>query len=150
MRVVERMIEELNRTWNGDAWYGPSLQPSLDGVTEEQARAHPIANGHSILELVVHAAYWMDMTARRITETPPVEKDWRDVAATSWKAARAELERAYIALLDRVARMSDDDMNRVVSRKNYTTWVMLLGVIEHNAYHAGQIALVKKMTTSDR
>jgi len=150
MRLVERMIEELNRTWNGDAWYGPSLRPLLDGITEEQARAHPIANAHSILELVVHAAYWMDMTTRRITETPSTEKDWRDVAPTSWKAALAELERAYIALLDRVARMSDDDMNRVVSKKNYTIWVMLLGVIEHNVYHAGQIALVKKMLTADR
>src|SRR4029079_8635239 len=120
MRLVERMIEELNRTWNGDAWYGPSLRPLLDGITEEEARAHPIAGAHSILELVVHAAYWMDMTVRRITRTPSSEKDWRDVSATSWKAAVAELERAYTALLDRVARMSDYDMDIVVSKKNYT------------------------------
>lgn len=145
MRLVERMIEELNRTWNGDAWYGPSLRPLVDGITEEEARAHPVAGAHSILEVVVHAAYWMDMTNRRITGTPPAEKDWRDVKATSWKAAVAELERSYTALLDRVARMSDDDMNRVVSKKNYTNFVMLLGVIEHNVYHAGQIALLKKL-----
>jgi len=144
------MIEELNRTWNGDAWYGPSVRPLLDGITEEQARAHPIANAHSILELVLHSAFWMEMTARRLegfTGEATAQQDWRDVAKTTWAAAVKELERAYAALLDRVARMSDEQMNQTVGKKGHTAYTVLIGVIEHNVYHAGQIAALKKSLT---
>ena len=146
MRLVERTIEELNRSWNGDPWYGPSLRPLLDGISEEQARAHPVRNAHSILELVAHVAYWMDMTVKRLegfTGEAPPEHDWRDVAKLSWPQAVKELESRYAALLDRVARLNDEIMNRI-ARKNLTTYAMLTGLIEHNVYHAGQIALLKK------
>ena len=147
MRLVERMIEELNRMWNGEPWYGPSLRPLLDGVTEEQARAHPVKNGHSILEVVVHAAFWMKMTTRRLqghAAEATAEQDWGNVAKTSWADALRELEKAYAALLDRVARLNDDAMNSIVPNKKYTVYTLLTGVIEHNVYHAGQIAMLKK------
>jgi uncharacterized damage-inducible protein DinB len=147
MRLVERMIEELNRMWNGDAWYGPSVRPMLEGITEEQARANPVADGHSILELVVHSALWMHITTRRLegyVAEATTEQDWRDVRKTSWSDALADLERAYAALLDRVARLNDDAMNSIVPNKEYTVYTLLTGVIEHTVYHAGQIAMLKK------
>ena len=146
MRLVERMIEELNRSWNGNAWYGPSMRPLLDGITDEQARAHPIANAHSILELVAHASFWMHMTKRRLegdTAKAPPEQDFRDVTKLSWKDAVAELERNYAALLDRVARMNDDAM-AAIAQKNFTGFALLTGCIEHNVYHTAQIAILKK------
>ena len=146
MRLVERTIEEPNRSWNGDPWYGPSLRPLLDGVTEEQARKRPVKDAHSILELVAHAAFWMDMTVKRLegfTGEATREKDWRDVAKLSWRDALAELESRYTALLDRVARLNDDKMNEI-ARKNFTVYALINGLIQHNVYHAGQIALLRK------
>jgi uncharacterized damage-inducible protein DinB len=146
MRLVERTIEELNRSWNGNPWYGPALRPLLDGVTEEQARQHPVKNAHSILELVAHAAYWMDMTVKRIegfTGEASDEHDWRDIAKLSWRDAVVELESRYIALLDRVARLNDEKMN-AITQKHFTVYSLVNGLIQHNVYHAGQIALLKK------
>jgi len=146
MRLVERTIEELNRSWNGNPWYGPSLRPMLDGITEEQARAHPLKNAHSILELVAHSAFWMEMTVKRLegfTGEATKEQDWRDVSKLSWREALADLEKRYTALLDRLARLNDEQMN-APARKHMTVYAVLIGVIEHNVYHAGQIALLKK------
>jgi len=146
MRLVERTIEELNRSWNGNPWYGPSLRPMLDGITEEQARSHPVKNAHSILELVAHAAFWMDMTVKRLegfTGEATDDQDWRDVSKLSWREALADLESRYTALLDRLARLNDEQMNKP-ARKHMTVYAVLVGVIEHNVYHAGQIALLKK------
>jgi uncharacterized damage-inducible protein DinB len=147
MRLVEGMIEELNRTWNGEAWYGPSLRPLLEGITEERAKAHPIPNAHSILEVVIHSAFWMATTVRQLDGFAgpiPPEQDWRNVRTTSWTEAIAELERGYAALLDRVARMSDEEMKRMLANRKYTAYTLLRGITEHNIYHAGQLAMLKK------
>ena len=152
MRLVERTIEELNRSWNGNPWYGPALRPLLDDVTEEQARAHPVKSAHSILELVAHSAFWMDMTVKRLegfTGEATAEQDWREVAKLSWRDAVAELESRYAALLDRVARLSDEKMN-AITRKHFTVYSLINGLIQHNVYHAGQIALLKRALGVER
>ena len=43
-----------------------------------------------------------------------------------------------------MARLDDDAMNSIVPNKKYTVYTLLTGVIEHNVYHAGQIALLKR------
>ncbi|HKI45763.1 MAG TPA: DinB family protein [Balneolales bacterium] len=50
--------EELLRLVNGDAWHGPSLRELLDGLSVEQALAHPLKGRHSIWEIVNHITVW--------------------------------------------------------------------------------------------
>ena len=75
---------------------------------------------------------------------PAAEEDWRDVTPLPWADAVAALETAESRLADAVARLSVDDLDRIVAGRDYTTYVMLHGVIQHNLYHAGQIAILKK------
>ena len=151
MRAIERIIDQLNSGFGGavggHAWHGPALRTLLDGVTQEQATAHPIAGAHSILELVVHVGTWMDVAARRL-RGEPVESatvdDWSDVTKTSFPAAVEELERAESRLLDAVARLTPEDLDRKVPGKKHPKYAEVHGVLQHNIYHAGQIALLKK------
>ena len=147
MRETERLLDQLNRAFGGKAWHGPALRNLLDGVTEGQAKDHPIAGAHSILELVVHVGTWMDVVAHRLggkavdSTTVP---DWSDVTQASWAAATQELERAESRLCDAVARLSSDDLEKNVPGKKYAMQMEILGVLQHNVYHAGQIALLTK------
>ena len=150
MRAIERILDQLNRTWGGPSWTGVDIRPLLDGVTDEQARAHPLPGVHSILELVAHMSVWMDVVAIRLTGTAKeltAEEDWRDVSQLQWADAVAEMENAESRLSDAVARLSVDDLDRIVAGRDYTTYVMVHGVIQHNLYHAGQIAILKKVST---
>jgi uncharacterized damage-inducible protein DinB len=148
MRPTERLLDQLNRAFGGEAWHGPALRNLLDGVTEEQARKRPIANGHSILELVVHVGTWIDVVARRVggsvVESSTVQ-DWSDVTKTSWSRAVEELERAESRLSDAVARLSTEDLEKPVpGGGRRSIYSEILGVLQHNVYHAGQISLLKK------
>lgn len=139
MRTTERLLDELNRAFGGEAWFGPPLRNALDGVTEEQANQRPIAGAHSILELVVHVRRWIDVVAHRVATSDLVfttKEDWSDVSKTSWRAALEELEHAESRLVDAVARLSEEQVQKVYNE--------VLGVIEHNVYHAGQIVLLKR------
>src|SRR5258706_4925927 len=151
MREIERILDQLNRAWGGPSWTGVDIRPSLDGITDAQARAHPLPDVHSIIELVAHMSVWMDIVALRLTgkaKEPTTEEDWRDVTQLRWEDSIAEMENAESRLSDAVARLSVDDLDKVVAGRDYTMYVMLHAVIQHNLYHAGQIAVLKKVSVN--
>jgi len=147
MRAIERILDQLNAAYGGVAWHGPALRQLLEDVGEEAARAKPVAGAHSIFEIVTHVRAWMDVTSERLAGTPrelTTEEDWSDVTRTSWPAALEELDHAQSRVCDAVARLSADDLDRKVAGKPYSVYVLVHGLIQHNLYHAGQIALLKK------
>jgi uncharacterized damage-inducible protein DinB len=147
MRPTERLLDQLNRAYGGEAWHGPALRNLLDGVTEAQAKARPIRNGHSILELVVHIETWIDVVTRRVSgqvvDANSVP-DWADVTKTTWKGAVEGLERAESRLSDAVARLSSEDLDKPVPGEKRSIYSEIMGALQHNVYHAGQIAILKK------
>lgn len=147
MRLTEMLLEQLNRAWGGEAWHGPPLRDLLEGVTEDQAKKKPIRGAHSILEIVVHAGTWMDVVARRIAGSEvelTTEEDWSDISRTTFAGAVEELEHAQSRLVDAVARLSTERLAEKVPGKRHNIHGEILGVIQHNVYHAGQIAMLKK------
>jgi uncharacterized damage-inducible protein DinB len=147
MRPTERLLEHLNRAWGGEAWHGPALRDLLEGVTEEQARKHAIGGAHSIIELAAHIGTWMDAVAHRISKTDEVlttVEDWSDTAKMSWPAVIEELEHAQSRLVDAVARMSTEQLEKRVPGKKHSIYDDIIGVIQHNVYHAGQIAVLRR------
>ena len=147
MRPTERLLDQLNRAFGGEAWHGPALRNLLDGVTETRAKSKPIRDGHSILELVVHVGTWIDVVGRRVAgnvvDGNSVE-DWADVTKTTWPNAIQDLERAQSRLVDAVARLSTDDLEKNVPGEKRPLYGEIMGVLQHTVYHAGQIAILKK------
>jgi len=151
MRAIERILDQLNRAWGGPSWTGVDIRTLLEDVTDEQAHAHPLPNVHSIIELVAHMTVWMNIVAVRLAgdaKEPTPEEDSRDVTQLPWSKAIEEMENAVSGLSDRVARLSVDDLDKIVAGRDYTTYVMVHGVIQHSLYHAGQIAVLKKLSLS--
>src|SRR5207247_9236068 len=66
----------IRGTFEGDAWYGESVQVILQGVTSEQAFAHPIANAHSIWELVLHVSAWAQAAVEALKGVPIPRGPW--------------------------------------------------------------------------
>ena len=68
---VERIRDQFRRAFDGEAWHGPSVLQLLNGITAEQAAAHPIPGAHSIWELVLHVAAWRGAVAARLGGKSP-------------------------------------------------------------------------------
>jgi len=147
---VAGLADELDRTFRGDAWHGPSLRAVLVDVDATSAAARPITPAHTIWELTLHAAVWMDVVRRRlqgeIVEPTDLE-DWPPTGETSeqhWRDALYALDSAADRLLGAVRVLSPADLDRITPGKSHDNRLMLLGVIEHNLYHAGQIAVLRR------
>ncbi len=158
MPETKRIADQLKRAYEGQAWHGPSLLEALSGVTATQASAQPIPNAHSIWQLVLHIAGWMDAVRERIANGPvalPADGDWPDIVDTSeagWHVTLALLAQKQQALLDALAHLTDEQLKRrlgtehePLSASGYSAYYNLHGVIQHNLYHVGQIVLLKKL-----
>ncbi len=159
MSETERIAQQLERSWAGDAWHGPSLKELTDGLTAKQAAAHHIDEAHSIWELVLHCRGWLREVERRLHGTDPAEPeggDWPSVGKVveeRWAAARADLGVAVAGLAHSIrafdeARLADrvGQQRDAALGTGSTYYVMLHGAVQHNLYHAGQIALLRKFT----
>lgn len=154
MTEVDRVVGQLDRAFSGDAWHGPSVMRLLDGVTAAEAIARPIAGAHTIWELVRHIAAWKQEVTRRldglVARNLPAEEDFppdADHDEASWRAALDALAASHRSLRERVALVADERLGDDAGGDGSSSWTIyetVHGVVQHDLYHAGQIALLRK------
>ncbi|HEV8428382.1 MAG TPA: DinB family protein [Pyrinomonadaceae bacterium] len=151
---VDRIRDQFRRAFDGEAWHGPAVLALLNGVTAQQAAAHPIPGAHSIWELTQHIEVWERTCLRRLNGDPARisdEEDWRplnDTSEASWESTKQQLIKTHRELLDAIANLDESRLNDPIitnSIASYSTvYVTLHGGVQHDLYHAGQIAILKK------
>jgi uncharacterized damage-inducible protein DinB len=151
MFEISFLANQLKRSFDGEAWHGPALMEILEGIDTKAAAAHPIANAHSIWELVLHLAMWERVIIHRITKKealmPSDEENFPSVqqpTEQAWHEAIKTLRVIHSDLMQLVSGMQESRLNEPVPGKDYDLRFMLTGAVQHAAYHGGQIALLKK------
>jgi uncharacterized damage-inducible protein DinB len=154
---IERLIDELERAMCGDAWHGDSAVTILQRIPFSVANARPSAKAHSIGEIVRHMTAWTNEVRRRMNGVPaavPKEGDWPKTSgrtAPAWADEIDALIGAHNALIQDLHKLTDEQLleptrdprNRATGA-GVTRYVLLHGLAQHHAYHAGQIALLSK------
>lgn len=148
---ISRIADQLKRAFEGDAWHGPAVLEVLEGVSARAAASKPVAGAHSIWELVLHIAAWDGAIRRRMKgqalqlspeqDFPPV----KDTSDAAWRSAVDSLKQNHTELIAALVAMPDYRLTATVPGKDYDFYHMLHGAVQHELYHAGQIALLKKV-----
>lgn len=157
MSLTAHLVDELTRSHNRHPWHGSSRKELLQGVSAAAAASRPVPAAHSIWELVLHMTSWTREVSRRLHGAAPAEPadgDWPAVGRTSttrWVAALVDLDQAHAALLAIVAALPPERLRARVGEEGDPALgtgtsfaLMIAGIAEHDAYHCGQIALLKK------
>lgn len=146
------IADQLRRAFDGNAWHGPALRELLEDVNATMAAARPLPTIHSIWELVLHVAVWDGAASRRLRGEkyqPTGLANFPLVPMFSteraWRKAVADAKRTHDALVKTVAALPDSRLRDRVPGKRYDFLHMLHGVVQHELYHTGQIAILKKM-----
>ena len=155
---VSRLIDQLERANDGDAWHGDPVLDVIARASFAQADRTPEGASHSIRDIVRHMAAWTGEVHRRMNGAPaaaPAEGDWPKARGTGEKAFRAEiaaLKAAHDALVADLRKLTDEQLfeptkdprNRRTGQ-GVTRYVLLHGLVQHHAYHSGQIAILAKL-----
>lgn len=151
------LLDTLLRSFDGGAWHGPAVFEAIEGVTEKQAAWRPPGDAHSIWELTLHVAGWANEVAQRLEggeAGEPVEGDWPP-ATGKWDDAIAKLREARTRLVTVTEKLSEADLEKQIGTVHnqelatgFSYAATIEGIAQHNAYHGGQISLLKKMSNS--
>lgn len=155
----DRLVDALARAHDGAPWHGPSRAEILRDVTAAEAAWRPAAGAHSIWEIVLHMRSWTREVLRRAAGGIPGEPedgDWPAVPTpaddAAWRTTLESLEASHAALRAFVESM--DDATRAARVKDrpwdppgqaITQRAMIRSLAEHDVYHSGQLAMLKRL-----
>jgi hypothetical protein len=154
---LDALRQDLHEVYDGDPWHGSSITAVLDGVNADMAARRSIPGAHTIWELVLHMTTWTREVASRVrgadAKSPP--EDWPAPrfggGEVPWVAVRRDLAAAQEDLESAVAALKPADLTRWVGDQRdpslgagLPVGSVIRGLLQHHAYHEGQISLLKR------
>lgn len=150
---IRQYIQRLEQTLQGEPWYGKSMYKLLGEVPEEIAFVQPGGRSHSAVEILYHMLTWAEFTLNRVQKKPIddldafEQLDWRVIepAQHGWEEGMAALTATHQELIATLETADDSLLDEKVDYREYDFRTLLEGLLTHNIYHVGQIAVVHKL-----
>ncbi|MEX2110797.1 MAG: DinB family protein [Gemmatimonadaceae bacterium] len=159
---LEALRHDLNQLYDGSPWHGSSIKTVLEGIDADTAALRSIPHAHTIWELALHITSWTREVASRVAggdAKDPV--DWPEPqfrgGSAAWEVAKRDLAAAHTELEKEVARLEPDDLLRWVGDQRdpalgtgLPVGTVIRGLLQHDTYHQGQIAILRKAAETRR
>lgn len=149
---IKAFIKQLQQLYYGGNWLDEDIEKKLKHVNEENAFVKPEGYIHSIAEVTSHILEWrkelierlaVGRHARLTMESPNNWLPNDTLKKQGWAYLKDGLEKSQLELIALLEKKDDDFLaNKWVGDDTYE-W-LLIGLIEHDAYHLGQIGLIYK------
>jgi uncharacterized damage-inducible protein DinB len=159
----DALRQDLRSVYNGDPWHGSSITDALKGVDAKTAAVRSIPRGHTIWELVLHMTGWTREVASRLRGSAPKSpaQDWPSPESgggeAAWRRAQDDLAAAQKDLESALDDLNPEDLVHWIADARdpaagtgVTVGTLIRGLLQHHAYHEGQIALLKKAVDTFR
>jgi uncharacterized damage-inducible protein DinB len=153
MTPKEIILEQMASCRNRKNWFVP-LSDALAGLNYRQASSHDKKAEHSVWQLVNHLIFWNERWLLRLRgEVPPeMEIDNSETFSNEepseklWEQDKSKLDKILADCEYRLKEMTDEVLDREAYAGYGSTWYeMFTQFTVHNAYHIGQIVLVRKI-----
>jgi uncharacterized damage-inducible protein DinB len=150
---INRLIREMKSIYSGSPWHGDCIKKILTNIAFETAFNRPVANAHSIAELLSHIIAWRELHNKRLhgNDLFSVKQqesfDWRKtdpIPEKAWPKLLHALDMNQQQMITALEQADDHLLDQKVVKRNYTFRKLIRGIIQHDIYHTGQIALLKK------
>ncbi len=140
---IQEIIFHLRNVLNGRPWYGKSIVEIVSRVKREDER---------IRQLLGHMLAWRAFTLGKVNGRPfeieiGSEKDWPSGNLPLVAEALDALKLNTEILVAQICAKDDEWLRGKVEGTEYNFQFLLEGLIQHDIYHLGQIAILQKMTT---
>lgn len=150
---MQYIITTLKSTLEGDPWYGRSVMSLLEEIDPAMAYQKPGKDAHSLADLLYHMITWAEFTLKRLEGDKEKDDkyfgavDWRNIdpAVHSWKAGIQEFAALNGQIIAILQTKDDSLLKEIVDYRQYDFRFLLNGYIQHNIYHIGQVAYLKKL-----
>lgn len=155
--MIENVKTLLNNAFHGGAWHGPSVLELTKGLSLKEA-GFKTGTVHTIAELIYHITSWRIFTVKKIQGDAEFNVDgekanWGNMGKLDQfelETLMMELTLTHDELMTELEKKDDDFLNEIVPGAEYTFFTLLTGQIQHDLYHAGQMAVLKKLAAKSK
>ena len=146
---INRILKLFTDLQHGDCWVGTNYKEALHGVSAEIAAKKLPGYANNIWQLVAHITYWRTRVVNRLTgsDNPPPFQDFLlpiELNDVEWRQTMHDFESAYHLLRNAIHYFKDENLDKPSPKEGQTFYQVILGCLQHDAYHLGQIILLKK------
>jgi uncharacterized damage-inducible protein DinB len=134
------LLDQLKSTHNKNGWF-VSVNNAIDGVTAEQAAWKDKAN-HSVGQLTHHIVFWNERILLEMSGQKPAEfsgkndETFDSFDKKTWPDLVKRLDAVMISLEKLVQDADEEKLKKIAPT--------IANISAHNAYHTGQIVVVRK------
>ena len=139
------LLDQLRTTHNEKDWFVP-IDVAVEGVTAEQASWKDSSGNHSVGQLTNHLLFWNRRELAKFKGEPEEkysgnnDETFNNFDSKKWQDTVKQLDQV-MSELEKLVETADD--------KKLQAWASEIARIgTHNAYHVGQIILVRRLQGS--
>jgi len=150
MSEIKRVSRLLSELYDGSPWIDVNLVDSLSSITAKQAASHIRPGMNSIWEITNHLIKWRENVLERLNGKvikSPAHNYFLPVKNQSdkaWTDTLRKLAASQEKWMLRMKTIKSSDFKTIYPVNRLTYYEHIQGIIQHDAYHLGQINLLKK------
>ena len=150
--LKEHLLAEFNSCYNHNGWF-VAVRNVIDGINADEALWKPDTEINSIWQTLEHLTFYNHAYIERFKGndyTYPTDNNDETFSAgmtdADWQAAISKFDATMREFHDLIKAADESKFSQPVSAANNASWAQLISKINtHNAYHGGQILLLRKL-----
>ena len=150
MKENELIIKLFEDLFDGSPWIDVTIMGTIKGISSKNASKKISVNQNSIWEIVNHLISWRLNVLQRvqgkviITPGNNYFEPITDSSPSAWERTLKELQDSQTQWLEFLKQLTPDTFSKVYPNNKMTYYEHIHGIIQHDAYHLGQITLLAK------
>ncbi len=150
MKELQRIRQLIEDHYNGNPWLDVTITHTLSRISAGQAAAKT-GDHNSIWQIVNHMIAWRLANLERMQgkKSPAPENNFiepvSDTSAKAWQQTLQKFETSQKQLLQFLDSADGDWFDNIYIPNGHSYYEHLQGILQHDAYHLGQIVLLAKL-----
>lgn len=151
MKEAKRIIQLFEDLYHGDPWIDVTILETLKNISAKQAIKKIAPGRNSIWQMVNHITSWRENVLLRvqgneiITPSNNYFMEITDTSENAWKKSMKRLENSQHQWITFLKTFDESDFDKIYPNNKMSYYKHIHGILQHDAYHLGQIVLLSKL-----
>jgi uncharacterized damage-inducible protein DinB len=151
MKETQHITKLFKDLYDGDPWIDVTILGVLKNVSPQQAAKKLAPGRNSIWQIVNHIVSWRENVLLRVQgnviNTPNNNYfiEIEDISETAWQQCLERLQNSQQQWITFLKHFDESEFDKIYPSNKMSYYEHVHGIIQHDAYHLGQIVLLTKL-----
>lgn len=150
MKEVNLIIKLFKDLFEGNSWIDVNIMNTIKGLSSEEAATKVYNEFHTVWEIVNHMISWrlavLERMQGKLSDEPPDNyfSEVADKSDTAWNETLIRLRETQLKWIKFLETFSEDQFTIEYPTNHMTYYEHIHGILQHDAYHLGQLTSLVK------